>query len=433
MVMLVGTLSPVGGEPLVTIRDNGDPSNRVDMVILGDGYTSGELAKFADDVENAINGFFAQEPFKEYQPYFNVHRVDVISSESGADHPELGEYKDTAFDATYNCAGIQRLICVDTSKVNDVLFNSTSSSHRDIVLVIVNDSEYGGSGGSIAVASTHISVAELVLHEIGHSFGQLADEYDYGSCNNGDEPPEPNVTKQSLRSLIKWNQGGSPPTGWIESGTPIPTTTMLPGIPGLYEGAKYCPSGLYRPTYNSKMRSLGPPFEQVNAEQLIKTIYGGTTYDYLSSIDAAAPGLGVLYLFAGQSQDFQVEVLMPFSHTLSMEWYVDGQYQQAGAQYAMDTSSLEPGPHSVAVVVEDPTSQVRWDPAGYLTDQHQWTVQIRLPGDLNGDQIFNNDDMALFADEFGNSSCNGSCSADLNNDGDVDGKDLADFGMLFEP
>ena len=171
IALLMGMPNTAWAEPLTTIRDNGDPSNRVDIVILGDGYTAPELAKYVSDVETAINGFFAQPPFNEYQSYFNVHRVDVVSNESGADHPERGEYKDTAFDATYSCAGIQRLICVNTSKANGVLFNSTSSNQRDIVLVIVNDSEYGGSGGSIAVASTHPSVVELVLHEIGHSLG----------------------------------------------------------------------------------------------------------------------------------------------------------------------------------------------------------------------------------------------------------------------
>ena len=430
IVLLVGTLNPAWGEPLATIRDNGDPSNRVDMVILGDGYTAPELAKYAGDVETAVNGFFAQQPFNEYQYYFNVHRVDLVSNESGADHPELGEYRDTALDATYNCAGIQRLICVNTSKANAVLFNSTSSNQRDIVLVIVNDSEYGG--GSIAVASTHSSVVELVLHEIGHSFGNLADEYSYGSCDNSYEPSEPNATTQSSRALIKWNPGGGPPTGWIETGTPIPTNTTAPGIPGLYEGAKYCATGLYRPTYNSKMRSLGPPYEQINEEQLIKAIYGGTTFDYLSSIDAVDPVISTLNLFAGQSQPFEVNVLEPLSHPLNIEWYVDGQFQQAGDLYVMDTANFESGSHLVDVVVVDPNAKVRYDPAGYLRDQHSWNVQIRMPGDLNGDLIVNSGDIAVFAAEFGSSDCNGSCNADLNNDGDVDGKDLTDFGDLFK-
>jgi len=222
------------------------------------------------------------------------------------------------------------------------------------------------------------------------------------------------------------------PTGWIETATPIPTNTTAPGVPGLYEGAKYCAAGLYRPTYNSKMRTLGPPYEQINEEQLIKVIYGGTTFDYLSSIDAVDPVISTLNLFAGQSQPLEVNVLEPLSHSLNIEWYVDGQFQQAGDLYVMDTDNFVVGSHSVDAVVVDPTSKVRYDPAGYLSDQHSWGVQIRMPGDLNGDRIVNSGDIAVFAAEFGNSDCNGSCSADLNNDGDVDGKDLADFGVFFE-
>ncbi len=411
------------GEPVTTIRNNGDPANRVDMVILGDGYTAGELSKYAIDVETAVTGFFAQEPYQEYQTYFNVHRVDVISNESGADHPAQGIYRDTAFDASYDCAGIQRLICVNNSTVNAVLFDSVASSQRDIVLVIVNDSEYGGSGGAVAVASTHPTVVELVLHEMGHSFGLLADEYDYGSCNNLYEPPEPNVTRETNPALIKWNQGGGPPTGWIEAGTPIPTTTTAPGIPGLYEGAKYCPTGLYRPTYNSKMRSLGSPFEQVNEEQLIKRVY----FLIASALDAVSPAEDSLTIPRGQTRRFQIEVLDPLNHELVVEWYLDGQLFGSGIQYDLNSANLSTDVHTVEVWVWDPTAKVRYDPDEYLMDQKSWTVQITLPADLNGDGLVNQDDVAAMAGDFGKINCNGGCRGDYNGDGDVDGLDLSKF------
>jgi hypothetical protein len=150
-LLLFLSLSVASAEPVTLIRDNGDPANRVDIVILGDGYTASELGKYATDVETFVSGLFAQEPWKEYQRYFNVHRVDVASAESGADHPERTPpvFKDTAFNATYDCAGIQRLICVDVSKVNTVLAASVPPDGRDVVLVIVNDSEYGGGVGWI--------------------------------------------------------------------------------------------------------------------------------------------------------------------------------------------------------------------------------------------------------------------------------------------
>ena len=163
-------------EPVTTIRNSGDPANRVDIVILGDGYTAGELPRYANDVERLVNGLFAQQPFREYQRYFNVHRIDVTSPGSGADHPHLGIFKETALGASYNCFGIQRLLCVEEHRVFDVLIASIAPDQRDVILVIVNDPEYGGSGGPVAVTSIHPDVVELVLHELGHSFGLLADE-----------------------------------------------------------------------------------------------------------------------------------------------------------------------------------------------------------------------------------------------------------------
>ncbi|MGH8614968.1 MAG: M64 family metallopeptidase [Gammaproteobacteria bacterium] len=363
------------GEPVTTIRNNGDSANRVDLVILGDGYISTEMGKYTTDVENAVQGFFAQEPFKEYQRYFNVHRVDVTSAESGADHPEdvPPTSKDTAFDATYNCAGIERLICFDVSKVNTVLGNSVEADQRDMVLVLVNDTEYGGSGGSIAVASLHPEVIELVLHEIGHSFGLLADEYDTQPppCDNAVEPPEVNVTRETDRGLIKWNVGGSPPTGWIDPSTPIPTTTTQAGVPGLYQGAKYCPTGLYRPTNNSKMRTLDPSFEQINEEQLIKR-----TYNWVSPLDSSSPLSSDVALVLGDSQAFQVTIPTPDTNSLAVTWYVDNSEVATGLTFTFNSATFGTGPHTVQVIVEDPTPKVRNDPANVLRDDRMWMVTV---------------------------------------------------------
>src|SRR5947207_2546863 len=102
-------------QAVTTIRSSGDSANRLDLVILGDGYTAGEIAsgKYASDVETFVTLMFAQEPYLEYQSYFNVHRVDVVSEESGADHPERNEFRTTALDSGFDCRGIQRLICVN--------------------------------------------------------------------------------------------------------------------------------------------------------------------------------------------------------------------------------------------------------------------------------------------------------------------------------
>ena len=361
------------GEPSTTVWSSGDPANRVDLVVLGDGYTESELEKYASEADHLIGLFFDQEPFREYKNYFNVHRVDVVSNESGADHPERNIYVDTALDGTFNYGGIVRCVYANVSKVDAVVANSLEPNQRDFILVIVNDPEYGGCAGAISVISTHPTNIETALHEMGHSFGGLADEYEGGglACDNTVEPYEPNVTMETSRERIKWNVGGGPLTGWIEFHTPVPTEDTVPGTPGLYEGAKYCSDGLYRPTYQSKMRNSGQPFEQINEEQLVKRIY-----NWVSPIDSSAPIGTDLAIPEGGSRSFEVQATEPQTRSLQTTWYVDGQYQIAGLEFVFEDTGLSAGSHVVEAVIEDNTPKVRHDPAQVLTDRRTWDVEI---------------------------------------------------------
>jgi hypothetical protein len=353
--------------PFEKVLSGGDPQNRVDIAIVGDGYTAADMAKYKSDVQAFIQKVFQQEPYREYKAYFNVWRLDVASAESGADHPERTPpvARNTYFGATYNCAGIQRLICVDTGAVMNALSSTLAPSQYDIKLVIVNDPEYGGSGGSVAVASTNVSAVELILHEVGHSFGLLADEYDYSppTCNNASEPPEANATRQTQRASIKW-------TKWIAAATTVPTTSMTSGVPGLYQGAKYCTAGLYRPTYDSKMRSLGPPFEQINTEQLVRRVY-----NFVSPVDSYSPAQTSLSLTPNGSQVFKVSTPLPLTHALSVQWFVDDQPRGTGPEFTLDASGLASGvTHTVRADVKDTTAMVKNDPGLLLTESQSWTV-----------------------------------------------------------
>jgi IgA peptidase M64 len=365
-VLLILCLPQIAvAEPFETIVNNGNSANRVDIAILGDGYTSSQMQKYKDDVQNAMTQFFNNEPFHEYRNFFNVHRIDVVSSQSGADHPEKALFVNTALDATYNCTGIQRLICVNNGKVFTILGNSLNPSQRDIVLVIVNDPEYGGSGGSVAVTSTNVEVLELILHELGHSFGLLADEYGGPpppACNNTIEPFAANATMATERALIKWNQ-------WIDASTPIPTLTTQQGVPGLYEGAVYCDAGLYRPTSGSKMRFLGRPYEQINTEQLIRRIY-----NFVSPIDASEPGVSDIILTTAQSQTFGITTLLTLSNTIKVDWFLDGVLQSTGTGFSVN--NLITGPHVVDAVVKDNTAMVRKDTENLLSESRRWNLTV---------------------------------------------------------
>jgi len=130
------------------IGDNGDDANRMVWVIMGDGYTSMEIDDYHQDVDRVINEFFGTSPWSDYKYFINVYRIDVISNESGADHPSDNLYVDTALDSTYDTYGITRLLTVDDSKAFEIACIAPSF---DAVMIIVNDESYGGSGGATMV------------------------------------------------------------------------------------------------------------------------------------------------------------------------------------------------------------------------------------------------------------------------------------------
>lgn len=365
LIFLLGTF--VQGQTAYDIVNNGDPAHRVDIVILGDGYTSSQMSQFATDAQNTVSKMFAQNPWYEYQHYYNVRRIDVVSQQSGADHPELGTYVNTALGASYDCNGIVRLICVNTSTVNSIVSNALPANAHDIVLVLVNDTTYGGSGGSVAAASLNSSSLEIVMHEVGHSFALLADEYSSSppTCNNTTEPPEPNATMSSSLSTLKWK-------AWVDSTTTVPTTSTVPSVAGDYVSAKYCTSGLYRPTYNSKMRTLGQPYDQINTEQFVKRIYNGIG----SVIDSFLPATTSITLTPGQSYNFSISTPQPMSALLNVTWYVDGTAQASGPSFALSTTGMANGTHTVKVAVQDTTALVRNDPQQLLMDTQSWSVTV---------------------------------------------------------
>lgn len=347
-------------ENVVVLHESGPRENRISLVILGDGYTEAELLKYSTDVDLLVRDLFSQQPYASYANYFSVFRVDVVSNESGASHPELDLKRDTALGAYYNCGGVQRLVCVNNDAVAAVLARSVPPELRDLVIVLVNDPEYGGSGGRYSVASKHPQTTELMLHEMGHTLGLLADEYSSGTCAADIEPAAVNSTRDISISTIKWSH-------WIAEGTELPTPTSTLGVPGAYEGSSYCPTGVYRPTFNSKMRSLGRPFDAINTEQLVRRFY-----NFVSPIDAVIPAEGEL-VAAGEILDFAVERPMD----LSVSWWVDGALAGTAPAFSLDTSGLSPGAHAVRVEVRDGTPLVRVDTRQALVESARWNVIVR--------------------------------------------------------
>ena len=325
--------------PVTTLVSSGPPANRIDLVFVGDGYTAAQLGVYANDVDAVWPVFLAEPPLSEYATYFNIHRVDVTSLESGVDNdPSRGILRQTALDMGYWCSGIQRLLCVSVSKANA---QANSAPGRDAVLALANSGTYGGAGyNDLGTVAGHNGAAiEIALHEFGHSFASLADEYDYGGPASY---PDPEPNEQNVSTYDEFEQAALYKKWfrWLD----------LPHVAS-FEGADYSRFGIYRPTFNSKMRSLGQPYEEVNTERIVRNFYR-----FVSPLDAATPA-GAYPLDAS----FFVVPMHPVTHALDIQWLIDGVRIPGATGESFDAASLglHVGSYTLSVEVVDNTPLVR--------------------------------------------------------------------------
>lgn len=242
--------------PIVDYINNGTCSNKVDIAIVAEGYTLEQMDKFEKDAIRLTDALFNVSPFKENKTLFNVRFIKSPSEEQGTDLPQQNNWKKTAVDTRFYTFETDRYISVyNYSKLGKVLANVP----YDQIIVLVNTKAYGGGGiynyYSIAIAD-NIYAEHVFIHEFGHAFAGLADEYDDADDSNADfynlniEPWEPNIT-----SLIafekKWKN-------MVDKKTPIPTpfNKNYEKTIGAFEGAGYKEKGLYRPTPTCIMRTL---------------------------------------------------------------------------------------------------------------------------------------------------------------------------------
>ena len=267
----MGTSDGYIGSTLKLI-DHGPDGSRWNLVIVGDGYRASELAKYHTDVQTFIDRMYNTPPFDDLWCGINVHRIDVVSTDSGADDPTAcaggtGATPNTYFDSTFcspwGSTRLDRLLTINGSSATSVA--QARVPDVDQVLCIVNSSKYGGSGGDVATCSTHAQSAEIAIHEIGHSAFGLADEYEDGGNASGPEPGEPNVTFDANRATNKWRDLVAATTpmpsscyGDCAAGCTAPATPPPAGAVGAYEGAVYVHCGAYRPLPNCYMRDYNP-------------------------------------------------------------------------------------------------------------------------------------------------------------------------------
>ena len=256
------------------------PRNRAfNVVMMGDGFTSAQQGDLNTACADFLTAFLATKPYDRLAPAINVFRVNVTSTDSGADDPVAtggtGATPRTYFDSSFGNGGIRRLL--ECNSTTALTVAAAQVPEFSVVLVVVNSTVYGGSGGSVGTYSLAGGATEIALHEMGHTAYGLGDEYAYYAGGNETghdhhpavEPTRPNSTINTDRATLKW--------GWaVNAATTLPTmsnpdcstddtraSTVPAGTVGLFEGADYFHCGAYRPEYNCRMRQLGQPFCRV--------------------------------------------------------------------------------------------------------------------------------------------------------------------------
>ena len=242
-------------------------------------FTAAQQSDFNTACGEFVTALRATPPFDELSPAINIFRVNVSSTDSGADDPiatgGTGAVVSTYFDASFGNNGIRRLLVCNASTVLQVA--AAQVPEFTVAIAVVNSTIYGGSGGSVGTYSLAGGATEIAVHEIGHTAFGLADEYPYYAGGNETdhdqhppvEPSEPNVTTNTDRNTLKWRSAVLPSTAIPTMSNPAcnqPDSRPSPVPPdtvGLFEGAHYYHCGAFRPQYDCKMRNLGVAFCRV--------------------------------------------------------------------------------------------------------------------------------------------------------------------------
>lgn len=247
--------------PYVTIQQASDTATCIHVAFVAEGYTANEMNTYLDDAKEATEAIFSHEPFKSSRDRFNIIAVMSQSAENGTSEPSKGIWKETALSSHFDTFYSNRYLT--TLNLTD-LHNQLAGTPYEHIIILVNTPEYGGGGilNSYVLSMTHHPMFKhVVVHEFGHSFGGLADEYAYDfeqipMYPHDVEPWEPNIT--TLADFHgKWEN-------MIEPGTQVPTPessnpdTITTKI-GLFEGAGYSLKDVYRGTQDCRMRTNETP------------------------------------------------------------------------------------------------------------------------------------------------------------------------------
>lgn len=321
---------------VVPLLQSGPNDKRINIAVLGDGFTAAQQTNFVSSAQSTINYLFTKSPYTEYKNYFNAYGIKVISAETGVKHPGTAtdvtepvipvsnpnNYLGSSFDF-----GVHRCIYSNsTNKVAQVL--AANLPDYDITYVLGNSTEYGGCGGTYAFASLNASANEIVVHELGHSFGKLADEYWFAGSGES-----PNKTQTSNPATIKWKN-------WVGVNNV-----------GVYPYTE-SPSW-FRPHQNCEMRYLDRQFCSVCKEQIIERIHS-----LVSPVDSYTPA-NSSSVSANTNVTFTVNEILPIPNTLVNSWTLNGTpLASTSNSLTVTPSQLNNGNNTLLFSVTDNTTLV---------------------------------------------------------------------------
>lgn len=238
------------------LHQSGTMEDCIDVAILAEGYTEAEMNVFYRDAEATCEALFSHEPFKKLKDRFNIVAVASPSEDSGVSIPGKNEWKSTAVSSHFNTFYSDRYLT--TSRVKSI-HNWLAGIPYEHIIILANTDTYGGGGiyNSYTLTTAHHPMFKpVVVHEFGHSFGGLADEYAYTDAPSPQYPYSIEPWEQNISTLVdfecKWKD-------MVPEGTPIPTPVKtqeseLYTAVGVYEGAGYTQKRIYRPTTECRMK-----------------------------------------------------------------------------------------------------------------------------------------------------------------------------------
>lgn len=238
---------------------SGKEKECIDVAILAEGYTDKEMDLFYQDARRTCESLFSHEPFRSMKNKFNIIAVASPSIDSGVSVPRENQWKQTAVHSNFDTFYSDRYLT--TSRVKDI-HNALSGIPYEHIIILANTDVYGGGGiyNSYTLTTAHHAMFKpVVVHEFGHSFGGLADEYFYENDVMTDtypldvEPWEQNITTR-VNFASKWENMLSP-----NSPVPTPISAKTDYPVGVYEGGGYSAKNIYRPAYNCRMKTNEHP------------------------------------------------------------------------------------------------------------------------------------------------------------------------------